>query len=216
MRVVSVIVAAALLMAGCGGSGIAGPESESPTGRDSTNGAEEAVPPIDPAAVCELLVDLSVMPQNDESEYVNAADAPDGDSVRCSIEPSDWGETAALGEVGRDVLQLQFLDEENLDLQPGEGYESGRPAGDYQIEESDEPVHGDPARWPDSVNEDDAETFTGHRYEYRFESKLPGTWMRHEILFLIPGSDGSELDHYRSIAFDIFTAYMDRLAAELQ
>lgn len=209
------IAVLALLLTGCGGSGTDKADEDALTGGAPENGPTEAHQ-VDLAGVCERLVELSAMPHDDESEYVNAADPPGDNSLRCSIEPSDWGEAAALGEAGRGVLQLQLLDEENLDLQPGEEYESGRSAGDYQTEEFDEPVHGEPAAWPDSMDDDEAERFTGHRYEYRFEAKLTGIWTRHEILFLVPGSDGSETDHYRTIAFEVFETYMADLAAELE
>ncbi|GAB3650209.1 hypothetical protein [Glycomyces tarimensis] len=213
MRILVVIAVAALLLAGCSQPGT-GPESESTNGQEPTSAAEETGPPIDLVDVCDRLVDLSAMPHNHESEYVNAGEAPGNNSVRCSIEPSDWGETAALGEMGRAVLDLKIQNEGALDLQPGEEYESDRPAGDYLTKEFEEHVHGEVARWPDSVNEDDAEQFTGHRYEFWFDAKLPGTWMRHEILFLVPGSDGSELEYYRPIAVDIFKAYMEAIATE--
>ena len=211
-RLWAAVAGGILALAGCGDGESEAPETSSPSVTQETSDApaEEDGPPIALDSVCDLLLEQSAMPHDDEVEYVDARAETGEYMVRCYIEPKVWGDAAVLGEVGRDDMKF-------CDVYPGppgiyEPFESGRDAEDYLVQDGDDIYVGEPADWPDGSGS----VVGGHQYHFLFKAELAETCLvEHNIEFYVPDLDGCRLEDYRPMAYEIFTTYMDALAAEL-
>jgi len=201
-----------LILTGCNGDE---PEdSQSPTASETALQGEDPTPPIALDSVCDLLLDASAMPRDDELEYVDNRHSSSEFSVNCALEPADWDAALGSGYAARDDMTLVFLLESDLAVSPFEPYGSGRPAEDYLTAEHSDILPAPPDGWPDSAAQLGG-VEEGYFYEFVFGAKLPQSTTEHKIQFFVPGSDGSAIEEYRAAAYATFTAYMDALAAEL-
>lgn len=204
-----------LLLAGCGEEQSLEEPTESPASEESLPPlqGEDPTPPIALDTACDLLIDQSAMPNDDEIEFVNARDSVSEFSTSCYIEPADWSAALEFGYVARDDLTLQFMLEGDLELIEHDAYETGRPAEDYLTDTHSDILPASRDGWPETARLDQHPE--GHYHEFVFNAQLPQSTVEHKIQFFVPGSEGDDLEEYRPAAYDVFTAHMDVLAAEL-